>query len=166
MELYYGCVIGGKEKNLAKYEKMCATLGVNMVVLDGYWEESTKDATRSIRAKTSLATANIMEDAQGLSDRSAFFGNYQNKSRFVEKFGQKLMKYNIHIIQASSDADMTIVKTAINHELLKPSAQRVVVMADDTDILCLLIHHWTSTRIEYSLCWTLLQIPTKSSLKT
>ena len=33
------------------------------------------------------------------------------------------MKSNIHVIQASPDADTTVVKIAINSELLKPSAR-------------------------------------------
>ena len=43
--------------------------------------------------------------------------------------------------QASSDVDTTIAKTALNpKEVMDSPLQNIIVIADDTDILCLLIN--------------------------
>ena len=129
-------------KIFSKYEKICNGLGVNAIVFDGYDQESTKDSTRSNRSKTSSATVDIVSDSCCLSDRSTFLANYSNRSSFVEKLRQRLFENGLTVHQAPSDADTTIVKTALRAEEMNPSIRRLVVLAEDTDILCLPIHHF------------------------
>ena len=83
----------------------------------------------------------IFDDSTCISDRNAFLGNYSNKSCFVDKLKQNLADKSINVIQTRCDADTTIVKTALNSQEIYQSTRLVVVLAEDTDILCMLIHH-------------------------
>ena len=70
------------------------------------------------------------------SDRAEFLTNYTNKPKFVNSFARKLELHGFKAVLCQSDADTTIVKTCLQFQD-KP----VTVLADDTDILCLLLHH-------------------------
>ena len=59
----------------------------------------------------------------------------------------KFKKCGLRVVQCPSDADTTIVKTAVNR------SESVTVYSDDTDVLCLLIHHFDpSLNKEIFLC--------------
>ena len=62
--------------------------------------------------------------------------NYANKQRFVNELAEALEFDGFKTALCLSDADKTIVRTALE----TPSVQ-VTILADDTDILCLLLHH-------------------------
>ena len=48
--------------------------------------------------------------------------------------------HHIEVVQANSDADTQIIKAAL--KLKQENSDRSVqILADDTDILCLLLHH-------------------------
>ena len=70
------------------------------------------------------------------SDRAEFLTNYTNKQKFVNSLARKLELHGFKAVLCPSDADATIVKTCLQFQD-KP----VTVLADDTNILCLLLHH-------------------------
>ena len=118
-----------------KYSQFLAHHKIDTVVFDGY-TLSTKDATHQKRSGKISQTVDISDDNRCPSDRNTFFSNYTNKESFVKSLAKKL-KPTFKVIECPSDADTTIVKEALAVALDAP----VTVFSDDTDILCLLVHH-------------------------
>ena len=71
------------------------------------------------------------------SDRNTFLSNYANKEMFVRALAENLQSYGFTVVQCPSDADTTLAKVALGY----PHDLPVTVYSDDTDVLCLLIHH-------------------------
>ena len=65
-----------------------------------------------------------------------FLHNNKNKSNPMKMLRTKLIESGINSVQCLADADRTIVTTAI--ELAKDISEKVVIVAEDTDILVLL----------------------------
>jgi 5'-3' exonuclease len=63
--------------------------------------------------------------------------NYTNKEKFVKLLAERLEVNGIEVVRCPSDADTTIVKVAMRYD----PGTLVVIFSDDTDILCLLLHH-------------------------
>jgi 5'-3' exonuclease len=118
-----------------QYVAKCHSLKINIVVFDGY-SKSTKDATHASRSGKSSEVVEICEDNFCPSDRTQFLNNYKNKERFIKHLANTLQANGFEVILCPSDADTTIVKTA-----LEIVGESVTVLADDTDIMILLIHH-------------------------
>ena len=72
--------------------------------------------------------------------------NKENKKAFVQHLGMHLTKAGYEVKYASSDADTLLVKSAIEAS----EFQNVTLVGDDTDLLCLLIFHF-STGCQYRL---------------
>ena len=108
-------------------DKKCFDLKINIVVFDGY-AISTKDTTRELRSGKMSHTIEIND--------GNFLPNYVNRQNFVNLLFAKLGENGFKVILCSSDADTTIVKTTFD---IKNGS--VTILADDTDILCLLLHH-------------------------
>lgn len=62
-----------------------------------------------------------------------------NKSRFIKQLGNHLEQKGYEIMHAQGDADLLIVQTAI----AKSKIKKTVVIGEDTDLLCLLLHYST-----------------------
>lgn len=118
-----------------KYVNFLVYLQIDIVVFDGY-EISTKDTTHHKRQGKTAHTVEIMEGNPCPADRTTFLSNYKNKSSFVKWLSEKLGEAGLMVVQCPSDADTTIVKVAIDDE------EDVMVYSDDTDVLCLLLHHF------------------------
>ena len=73
-----------------------------------------------------------------LDQRDAFLSNDTNKSRFISLLGKALEENGYDVIYAEGDADNQIVKAAIDISF----TDDCIVIAKDTDFLCLLIYHW------------------------
>ena len=93
-----------------------------------------KSETQTFRSKCSSAAVEIDPDKNSVTDRSSFMMNYANKVRFINTLSQTLTACSITVVQAKADADTTIANTALDEEV------NVAEIADDTDILCLLVH--------------------------
>ena len=63
----------------------------------------------------------------------AFLANTENKKRFIAMLQRHLSKSGCHTLQAESDADALIVKTAFDSAVKHPT----VLVGDDTDLLVL-----------------------------
>ena len=124
-----------------KYIAKCKSLKADVVVFDGY-ENSTKSQTQAKRGNTTKGSVEVSNQVRSPVDRATFLGNYSNKERFIKFLSPKLSNAGIKTVQAPTDADTTIVKVAFDQSSYAENVNKVVVMADDTDILCILMHHY------------------------
>ncbi|KAK6176044.1 hypothetical protein SNE40_014405 [Patella caerulea] len=108
------------------------------VVLDGYNNHSIKDIThirhnKGIVSNTVTFTKSMLLRVK----KETFLANDANKQRFVLLLKETLIENGIEAVQATDDADLLIVQTAVD----KSDTKEVVVFGEDTDLLVLLIHH-------------------------
>ena len=66
--------------------------------------------------------------------------NSKNKAKFTELLSRHLANDGHDIRNSKGDADALIISTAIQYT--KKQDNEVVVVANDTDVLVLLIYHW------------------------
>ena len=108
------------------------------VVFDGYDDISTKYSTQKRRAAGKVApTISFTEDMQVTSKREEFLSNAKNKQRFINLLSDALRRANCQVKQAPGDADVTIVRAAVDSGQSTPT----VLVGDDTDLLVLLCYH-------------------------
>ena len=122
-----------------KYVAKCKELNVTVVVFDGY-EECTNGEARSRRGKSLCGSVEVNDGIKCVTDRAVFLNNYVNKEKFIGFLSTKLTKSGVRVVQTPGDADTTIIREALHPQGC--DKDRVQVMADDTDILCLLLHHY------------------------
>lgn len=77
-------------------------------------------------------------------EKSDFLSNSENKENFIKILGCHLEKNGHTVTYAAADADVDIVKCAVD----KLDSQDVLVTADDTDILILIIHYMHVLKLE------------------
>ena len=113
--------------------------GQAIVVFDGYSSvPSTKDPVHTIRTGGRVgATAHFDLSMALQSGKDEFLSNKENKQRFIHMLSDKLEQVGCKAHHASGDADLLIVQTAV----AAANIRQTVVIADDTDVLVLLIHH-------------------------
>ena len=119
---------------LEKYDGPCT------VVFDGY-KQSTKDHEHKRRQQEKKFISPDMKvelDADMMCSREEFFSNQSNKVQFIKLLTNSLSEVH-HVINCEGDADTQIVKEALDFVC---EGREVTVVADDTDILVLLLHHW------------------------
>lgn len=122
-------------------ERKCVRFEHVSVVFDGYSDIlSTKAEEHSRRAGVVSADVIIEEATVVTVTREAFLRNSTNKVQFITRLTRLLQEKGIATVQSSGDADVLIVKGAVDYA----TENEVVVFADDTDILILLMHHWNS----------------------
>ena len=83
-----------------------------------------------------LNAVDICDDNPCPLDQELFFANYSNKEKFISELARKLESESVNVVMCSRDAGTTIIKVAL--QIKDASA---LVFTDDTDNLCLLIHH-------------------------
>ena len=108
-----------------------------IVVFDGYYNMSTKDATHQKRSGTVSQTVEIHDQYHCPSERKVFLSNYTNKENFVVALATKLELDGFEVVLCPCDADTTLVKVALDSANGTP----VTVYSYDTDVLCLSVHH-------------------------
>ena len=108
------------------------------MVFDGYGSEpSTKSMTHQRRsAGKGSATVTFQDWMKVTAKKDAFLANTENKKRFIAMLQRHLSESGCSTLQAEGDADVLIVKTAIDSAVTHPT-----VLVDDTDPLVLLCHH-------------------------
>ncbi|CAC5369996.1 unnamed protein product [Mytilus coruscus] len=107
------------------------------IVMDGYNSSSTKDITHLRRSKGAQSnTITFTRDMPLRIKKETFLLNQSNKQRFVEILMDTFQEHSVEAIQAKEDADLLIVKTAVE----KSNRQEVVIYGEDTDLLILLCH--------------------------
>ena len=129
-----------------KYEEICEDY-VNFlernfkkercVVFDGYPDFTTKDSTHIRRTKGKLNRVIKPELHNILSvKKDDFLLNKYNKQCFIFLLGNLLKLRGFEVHHADDDADTSIVAAALE----KATTSSVALVADDTDILVLLLH--------------------------
>ena len=115
--------------------------GKAIVVFDGYDDMSTKNMTHQRRAAGKAgATVTFSEDMKLTLTKDNFLANPKNKQRFINMQSRFLEEDNFPTYHAEGDADVLIVKTAVE----SARERNTVLVGDDTDLLvtctALLLH--------------------------
>ncbi|KAK6192248.1 hypothetical protein SNE40_003750 [Patella caerulea] len=113
----------------------------SVVIFDGY-ESCTKDhehQRRMIKSKSLANTISIKLDAPAYRDQSAFLANVENKKSLIDEISRSLELKNIKVVKCTADADTRVVHEALDYAA---NDQSVIVVANDTDILIMLLYHW------------------------
>ena len=112
-----------------------------VIVFDGYGNgPTTKDHEHSRRSSSKSApNITVEHNKAAYNNASAFFANEHNKLQFVGILTERL-KLNGHIVHvAGNDADTLIVQNSLE---FARNDMPVVTVANDTDILILLLYHF------------------------
>jgi len=132
------------------YAEICAmysrhvllTYGHALVVFDGYHGASTKDEAHRRRIGPDVGAAvSVSADMSLTMSKKAFLANTSNKQALINLLAQHMIEAGIKVEQAEGDADYTISRLACQSAQDKPTA----VVAEDTDIFQLMIHHTDAT---------------------
>ena len=116
------------------------------VIFDGYEDsQSIKDHEHERRQTSTIcANINITLAMESHPNKAAFLANEKNKQQFIKMLSNHLRAAG-HIVEVSTgDADTDIAATA----LALARSDHVTVVADDTDVLILLLYHWTSDMVD------------------
>lgn len=123
---------------LQKYVKhILHYYGTNVcVVFDGYKKMSIKSVERSRQSIHASSDEIFFNETMHLkTSQEKFLGNSTNKAKLIDMLREKLQTAGILTFQCEGDADRTIVSTAISKA--ETLSKRVVIIAEDTDILVL-----------------------------
>ena len=117
------------------------------IVFDGYDEIFTiknhEHQRRSTHRKTSADVNRVC------NDQDAFLSNDRNKSQFVSLVSKYLEQTGNTVVKCPDDADTQIVSQAIT---LATEGRDVTVVADDTDVILLLVYHMKETMADIYFC--------------
>lgn len=115
--------------------------GCITVVFDGYQDDGTKSHEHLRRNSVPQSCiVDICQENHVPFTQDRFLSNLDNKANFVNFLSHHLKESGFLIINCPGDADSTIVKTAL--DIASTSVGYVAVVADDTDIAVMLVHHW------------------------
>ena len=109
------------------------------VVFDGYQSPSIKDSEHQRRAQKACADIQVTECIEAHAHQETFYSNKDNKAQFILLLSRYLKSNGQTVHNSTGDADTLIVNCALQ---IAMDGQEVNVVADDTDVLILLMHHW------------------------
>ena len=111
------------------------------IVFDGYDNESTKGHEHLQRNSVpQSSTVNINAENHVPFTQDRFLSNTENKSGLIAFLSLHLKRRGFIVVNCPGDADATIVKNALRYA--KGNSGTVIVVADDTDVAVMLVHHW------------------------
>lgn len=112
------------------------------IVFDGYLNgPTTKDHERERRGLKASPNVAVEENKTAFQNASLFLLNESNKKQFVALLCQALLANGFEVYQSTGDADTLIVNTAL---IIARTNRTVTVVADDTDVLVMLVYHFKS----------------------
>ena len=112
------------------------------VIFDGYEGTTAKSHEHLRRNCVPMSTyVDIREDSRCVFNQDRYFSLTENKSTFIKFLSFNLKSEDIAVINCYGEADTNVVSSAIAFAKLK--AGSCAVIADDTDIAVMLLHHWT-----------------------
>jgi hypothetical protein len=118
----------------AKYGTKCT------IVFDGYENDGNiKDHEHLRRSRVISPFINLKPDMQVDTNQQNFLFNKEKKTQFIMLLSDSLSACGHFVIQSKGDAYTLIVKAALD---LATNNKPTTVIADDTDILILLLHHY------------------------
>ena len=118
--------------------------GESVIVFDGYLSgPSTKDHEhrRRMKGNKGCANINVAKNMKVYESQNTFLANDHNKKAFIDLLKEHLEDLGYRVVQSSNDADTLIVSTAID---LAITGKKVVVVADDSDVLIVLLYYWNT----------------------
>ena len=124
------------EQRYQQYSTVC-------IVFDGYFDKnSTKGNEHARRGAKMSSNVNILTpgNTKVTTSSETFLQNLHNKVAFISLLVQHLKDAGFESVQSKGDADTLIAKTALEYAV----DDTVTVSAQDTDILIILLHHWSS----------------------
>ena len=111
---------------------MTKNYGNAIVLLDGNDDMSTKNMTHQRRAAGKAgATVTFTENMNVTLKKDTFLANPKNKQRFINTLSRFLQEDNCPTFHAEGDADVLIVKTAVE----SARERNTVLVGDDTAVL-------------------------------
>lgn len=131
---------------LPLFLKYITSLGILVsVVFDGYEAgPSIKDqehTRRSLKAGQVAPDRQLTKEIKNTGNQEAFLSNVNNKMALINLLTDYLQQHGITIHQATGDADTLIVSVALQNASASDNLAPVAVIAEDTDILALLLYH-------------------------
>ena len=108
-----------------------------VVVFDGY-RRSTKDNEHQRRCHNYCADISIKGSTVCSIPMKRLLANSNNKLELIKLLSNIFTEKGIEVHAADDDADTVIVAKALNLSL----QGKIEIKAEDTDILCLLVHHF------------------------
>jgi len=110
------------------------------IVFDGYKQgPSTKDHEHERRAKKACADIQLIDSMEAHVNQETFLSNEGNKAQFIFLLSRYLKSDGQIVHNSTGDADTMIAASALE---IATEGKEVNVVADDTDVLILLMHHW------------------------
>lgn len=104
-----------------------------IVVFDGYtdYRKNTKVSEQNRRTTKINSSCDVLFDRFMTvpTNQQQFLANTHNKSRFISMLSEKLINANISVKQASNDADVLIIETAIKQS----NTITTIVVGEDVD---------------------------------
>ena len=114
--------------------------GESCVVFDGYEQgPSIKDHEHQRHVKKVCADIQLSESMESYKNQEVFLANEKNKHQFILLISRYLKDDGQVVHQSTGDADTMIVRCALQYAI---EGSEVNVVADDTDVLVLLMYHW------------------------
>lgn len=131
----------------ATYREVCISYcnyvtkkyGKAIIVFDGYQDSaSTKQMTQERRSSGKTApTVSFTEEMKINLKKDLFLSNRKNKQMFLDMLSRCLREHGCETRHANGDADLLIVKTAVESARSRPT----ILVGDDTDLLILLLFY-------------------------
>ena len=110
------------------------------IVFDGYTNgASIKDHEHQCRMGKTSAHIKVSGNLPAFSNQGLFLSNSKNKIQFIQLLDKALEEVGHHVEYSHGDADTLTASTALE---IAASGRKVSVVADDTDLLILLLYHW------------------------
>ena len=112
------------------------------IAFDGYCNGANiKDHEHQHRMTKKSLDVQVRGDLPAFCNQTAFLSNKKNKMQFIRLLGAALEEVGHHVTHSQGDADTLIVSTALD---IAKCGRKVTVVADDTDVLVLLMYHWNN----------------------
>ncbi len=119
------------------------------IAFDGYNQgPSTKDHEHVRRTKRACADIQLIESMKAHVNQETFFSNEGNKAQFISLLSRYLTSDGQIVHNSTGDADNMIAASALEMAM---EGKEVNVIADDTDELILLMHHWRESMADIYL---------------
>ena len=120
--------------------------GHSCIIFDGYKQApSVKDHEHQRRLRKTRADIQLGEFMQAHHNQQTFLSSEYNKSQFISLLRIYLEADGNIVYIADGDADIMIVKFTLEYAGQECDAN---VVADDTDVLVLLMYHWKQSMAE------------------
>lgn len=112
-----------------------------VAVFDGYDEEGTKSHEHLRRNSVPQSTFVKIDPSNSIPfTQDQYLSCIENKAELIKFVSTLLRQSEVEVYNCSGDADSSIVAKSLDYASLRNGP--VNVIADDTDIVIMLLHHW------------------------